>query len=174
MGNQVLRALDGWEVTGGFAVDSFYLICLWLMSLFAATYLGYDRGRWEAGLLLGLFFGPLGVIAAGLMNPSIELAAQREHLLQLHLARLERAHRKEIAERRRARDDLGALADAVDTELRVGDGHFADQLDELATDLHALTRSEGVPPDKLRLWTEWLSDKAEFVRGSPRHRREDV
>ncbi|MCK4343525.1 MAG: hypothetical protein KAY37_17565 [Phycisphaerae bacterium] len=151
-----------------------YVGLVWLLSLLVATYLGYDRGRWVAGLLLGLLFGPLGVIAAGLMQPSLEYLSERTRAVQHEVAQLHRKDRLEVRKRRKARADLDAWVTDVERQTDLEDVGFADGLQELAADIEALAESEPDQDGKLRTWAGWLTNKAEKVRSSPRHDNEEA
>ncbi len=149
-------------------------LCVWLVSLLIATFLGYDRGRWAAGLLLGLVFGPLGIIAAGLMQPSVEYEGQRRYIIECQVAECRRRDELALRKKRKARAELDALAHSVEERLDHADVGFADGLQELAGDLKHIGDSEPPPDGKLRSWVTWLNDKAEMVRTFPRHEREEL
>ena len=46
----------------------FFMFVLWLFSIAVATGLGAQRQQWHIGLFMGLLFGPLGMIVAGLLD----------------------------------------------------------------------------------------------------------
>ena len=142
---------------------------VWLLSLFVATFLGFDKGRWETGLLLGLLFGPLGVIGAGLMLPSIEYTAERNHLLRRRVADFERRDRIENRKRRRAKAELDALVNDIEERVDHEELFFADGLEELAHQIEHLDGQDQPADKQLRNWVGWLQDKAKTVRSSPRH-----
>lgn len=153
---------------------TFVSLCAWVMSLIVATYLGYERGRWVAGFVLGLLFGPLGAIAAGLLCPSILCAAERQRDVERQIALLRRQDQREISRRREARAQLDALVHAVESQMDHEDDGFADRLEELAHDLDGLSHSEPMQNGKLRMWCGWLVDRAHWIRSIPRHRHEEV
>lgn len=155
-------------------MDLAHIGLLWLMSLLAATFLGYDRGRWAAGLLLGLCFGPLGVIAAGLMQPSVESCAQRARAAQRHLATLGRMDRAEMLRRRKEKAALDAFVHDVEGQLEIGDLTFADGLRTLARDLEGAAGAEAASDGRMRNWAGWLHEKAGQVESTPRYTREEV
>lgn len=148
-------------------------LCLWLMSLLVATFLGYDRGRWSTGLLLGLLFGPLGVIAAGLMQPSVEYSGERAYALQHELARLHKRDRLAARRRRRARAEMEAWASDVEQQAESQEVGFADGLQELADSMDTLEQTGATPDMKSREWATWLRDKADVVRSSPRYEEDE-
>lgn len=147
---------------------------VWLLSLFVATFLGFEKGRWAAGLLLGLLFGPFGVIGAGLMLPSIEYTAERNHLLRRQVAELERRDRIENRKRRRAKAQLDALVNDIEGRVENEELFFADGLEELAHQIEQIDDQDGANDGQLRTWVGWLQDKAKSVRSSPRHAEERI
>ncbi len=98
-------------------MTAFLGLCVWLMSLVVAAYLGFDRGRWATGLLLGLFFGPLGVVAAGLMQPSVECASRRAYALEQQLAERHRRARVAAEGRRQNQAQLDAWVKEVQRQI---------------------------------------------------------
>jgi hypothetical protein len=147
---------------------------VWLLSLFVATFLGFEKGRWLAGLLLGLLFGPLGAIGAGLMLPSVEYTADRNHLLRRQVAELERRDRLEMRKRRRAKAEMDALVSDIEGQVESEELFFADGLEELAYQIEQIDGQGGSDDKQLRNWVGWLQDKANVVRKSPRHAEERI
>jgi hypothetical protein len=101
---------------------TFVGLCLWLASLFVATYVGYDRGRWAAGFALGLLAGPLGALVAGQLEPSLDHAVVRGRALQRRLSELQRQERIALDQARRKRMELDAWVEDVQRQI-TGEGH---------------------------------------------------
>lgn len=95
----------------------FTLLCVWLICLLVATFLGYDRGRAFTGLWLGLFFGPFGVIAAGFLLPSIEVEVERERARQRRRALLQQQDDAQNRERKRTRSDIDDFLTNVEQQV---------------------------------------------------------
>jgi hypothetical protein len=104
---------------GDSASLQFTLLCVWLMCLLVATFLGYERGRWFTGLWLGLFFGPFGVIAAGFLLPDPAVEGRRKHEIDRVVAGLRRQDQEAARERRQSHDDLDNFLSAVESQVAV-------------------------------------------------------
>ena len=152
----------------------FFWLCTWIMSLLVATYLGYDRGRWAEGMALGLLFGPLGAIAAGLLRPSVECVGQRQYELHQLLQQLRDDDRRAAGERRRNRDALNRLAEALEEGYDAEQTGFAEDLEQLAGDLEDMAGDEPSRQPKLRKWSTWLKGKASTVRSLPRYNNDEL
>lgn len=154
-------------------MDQFLLLTIWLVSLPAATWLGIERGRWLAGLLLGLLCGPMGVVAAGLMQPALETAGARAYALHKQLIQLRRLEDRDHRERRRARAEFDRWVSDVEHQRAIEELGFAEGLQELAGELGALGDG-GASPERMQGWAGWLKDKAASVRESPKYQREEI
>lgn len=97
----------------------FTLLCVWLMCLLVATFLGYERGRWFTGLWLGLFFGPFGVIAAGFLLPHPAIEGRRKHEIDRVVAGLRRKDQETMRERRQSTADLENFLTAVESQVAI-------------------------------------------------------
>ncbi len=91
----------------------FILGLWWIASVIAGGCVGELRGRAAAGLALGVFLGPVGVIVAGLLPPTARSQLRRQEELEEERARLvtERQHAAEDEQARRERAEaLGRAA----------------------------------------------------------------
>jgi hypothetical protein len=149
-----------------------YVGLAWLISLLAATFLGYDRGRWATGLLLGLFFGPIGVVAAGLMFPSVENTAMRNREVQRLVSHLTREERRDVRRRRKERDRFDEWVRDVESQVEGRNVNLADGMELLAHDIEALPEGTRLDEEKLRAWAGWLSERARAVRFAQASREE--
>lgn len=155
-------------------MDGFVLLSAWLAGMLGATWLGYDRGRWGAGLLLGICLGPLGLVAAGLMPPSYAWQAERDYRLSNYLESLRRRDQKVAAQRRRSRAEFESWVTDIEKQVKSEDLRLAEGLEELATQID---QSQGNgeacdEPPALHPWSGWLKEKAERVRNSSTARQE--
>ncbi len=64
------------------------LFVAWLLSLFGACHMGASRGRGFEGFALGFFFGPVGMICAGLLPPTARWEAKHRLAIKRELDRL--------------------------------------------------------------------------------------
>jgi len=120
-----------------------YIGVIWLSGAVAATFLGYDRGRLLAGILLGIGLGPAGAVAAGMMMPSLAVATRRTRAIQRGIARLHREERIAARQARHGQRNLSSWATAIERQaedledyhplidLRAG-GEFHDEDDSRA------------------------------------------
>ncbi len=151
---------------------TFVGLCTWIMCMLLATWIGYDRGRWVAGLLLGLLSGPFGVVAAGLMLPSLACVAQREYRLQRELTARRQRDASEARQRKQQRANIDAWASDVEHQLSVRELGFAEGLQELSDDLRHLTDGEAADDARLKSWAGWLRERAGEVRESSKYKQE--
>lgn len=145
-----------------------WILSGWLIGALLATYVGFDRGRWLEGMLLGICAGPLGVFAAGFLQPSIAVVVQREYALLYELDLRRQQEAKEAAEKRKRQQELQALVSAVETQGGVRELGLAEGLEQLAHDLEGAAGGEKTLDNRLRSWSTWLKDHAYDVRRSQR------
>jgi len=62
------------------AVDALFVFIAWAI--------GSSKGQGATGFILGLFLGPLGMILAGFLKPTVELQAKRDVALEAARERL--------------------------------------------------------------------------------------
>ncbi len=148
-------------------MNEWVLLVLWLLSLPAAALIGMERGRWWEATLLGVALGPFGVIAAGQLQPSLEVLAQRQY--QLARAVGER-HRRAAEERRKRlseRASLDAWADGVSQTAEQQEATFAARLEELSEELARIEAASNAPDaSRIREWSNWLRSRAGDIRGT--------
>lgn len=142
----------------------FIVLIAWLISLLIATYVGYDRGRWEAGLALGLVGGPLGAIAAGMLTPSVEAETERRYALDGQLKKLAQTDAARNRQRKREADTLADLANALEKQIEEQQRPFAEGLENLAHRLEEIAKVDPAREVTLRHWINWLTEKAEAAR----------
>jgi hypothetical protein len=152
-------------------MTTFIGLCVWLACILLATWIGFDRGRWGVGLILGLLCGPLGVVAAGLMLPSVACVCEREYLVQRELTLWRRRDEAEARKRKQQRANIEAWANDVEQQLTVRELGFAEGLQELAQDLTSLGAGRAPDDARLRSWAGWLQDKAGEVRESNKYQQ---
>jgi hypothetical protein len=139
-------------------------LTLWILSIAASTFIGFDRGRWAEGIVLGVSLGPIGAIATGLLPPSHEWEGRRRYLLNEEIAK----HRKLAAEYakqreeevRRMRELVSSLAESIQSQQH----EPSDGLDELAANLRNVIRDLPQTESRLRPSIEWLEARAQRVR----------
>jgi hypothetical protein len=147
----------------------YYGLLLWVVSLLAATVVGYFRGRWELGLGLGLAFGPLGALAIGLIDPAVEVEARRRYLIGQQLELLRRDDQQRAVERRHQAEIVEQFARALEAQVAAGGPPalaFPDGLASLANELDELAQANPSKEPALRAWIDWLNDQARIVRES--------
>ena len=145
-------------------MEQLTILLVWLASLAVATYLGYDRGRWEAGVCLGLLFGPLGAVAAGLMPPSHEWEARRRYQLDQEFALYRKEEEARARQRQQDAQMFQNLVNNLESQTREDRADLSQQLNELVTQLNDLAASAPGAEEKLRRWIAWLSTRAENIR----------
>ena len=59
----------------------------WFLSACAGATLGKEHGRESFGLVLGMFFGPLGVIAAAVLPDTRKVAVEKAMWMEAQLAK---------------------------------------------------------------------------------------
>lgn len=123
----------------------FTLLCVWLMCLLVATFLGYERGRWFTGLWLGLFFGPFGVIAAGFLLPHPAIEGRRKHEIDRVVAGLRRKDQETMRERRQSHADLENFLTAVESQVAM-----AKSADDSSVPMKSPLPAEGGEPSNGR------------------------
>lgn len=148
-------------------MNEWMLLVIWLLSLPAAALIGIDRGRWWEATLLGLALGPFGVIAAGQLQPSLEVLAQRQY--QLARAVGER-HRRAADERRKRlseRASLDAWVEGVSQPEVHREVTFAERLEELSEELARIEAASDAPDaTRMREWSNWLRLRADDLRAT--------
>jgi MFS family permease len=90
---------------------------LWLASVVGATLLAHERGNWRWGVALGVLLGPVGVVVAGFMQPSVEVAARRAAAVQKALEQLRRGERLDQRAQKRTKRDLDIRAAGLAAQL---------------------------------------------------------
>lgn len=58
------------------------LLAIDALFVFIAWAIGSSKGQGATGFILGLFLGPLGMILAGFLKPTVELQAKRDVALE--------------------------------------------------------------------------------------------
>lgn len=144
-------------------MTGFWILLAWVLSLLIGTYLGYERGRWLEGMLLGLL-GPLGAIAAGLLKPSLLWEAQRRYIVACHMAKM---RTEAVAELRHRREDARHFDDmvvALEEQVHGQKLALSDGLDSLASELGQIAEGETPRAESLRKWSAWLAERSQLVR----------
>lgn len=157
----------------GSGMSLFVGLCVWLVSLLIATWLGYERGRWAAGVVLGLGGGPLGALAAGLMQPSVEASARRAFAVQHRLAELHRSAKIARERRRAERARLDSLVNTVEQSVVSQEQALAEGLQRLAGELRGAARGNG-GDGRWGAWEGWLQERAAEVHASSRLSRHEL
>ncbi len=142
----------------------FYLFLAWLVSIGAATAVGYDRGRWEMGLALGIACGPIGVIAAGLLMPSYQWQADRQYQIDKDMGRLKRDDVAKLKERKRESQRVDYLVNALGEQIERRRLGLADGLTDLASELREFVAGDAQLEQRLERWIHWLGENAQAVR----------
>lgn len=142
----------------------FYVFLAWIISAGAATAVGYDRGRWEMGLVLGIACGPIGVIAAGLLMPSYQWQADRQYQIDRDMGRLRREDVAKVKERKRESQRVDYLVNALGEQIERRRLGLADGLTDLASELREFVDGDPQLEQRLERWINWLGENAQSVR----------
>ena len=142
----------------------FYVFLAWIISVGAATAVGYDRGRWEMGLALGIACGPIGVIAAGLLMPSYQWQADRQYQIDQDMGRLRREDVAKLKERKRESQRVDYLVSALGEQIERRRLGLADGLTDLASELRGFVDGDPQLEQRLERWINWLGENAQSVR----------
>ncbi len=142
----------------------FYLFLAWLISIVAATAVGYDRGRWEMGLVLGIACGPIGVIAAGLLMPSYQWQADRRYQIDKDMGRLKRDDVAKLKERKAESQRVDYLVNALGEQIERRRLGLAAGLTDLAAELREFVDGDPQLEQRLDRWISWLGENAQSVR----------
>ena len=142
----------------------FYVFLAWIISVGAATAVGYDRGRWEMGLALGIACGPIGVIAAGLLMPSYQWQADRQYQIDQDMGRLRREDVAKLKERKRESQRVDYLVTALGEQIERRRLGLADGLTDLASELRGFVDGDPQLEQRLERWINWLGENAQSVR----------
>jgi len=63
-------------------------VAFWIICAFIGLAIGSSKGQAAAGFLLGLLLGPVGLLIALIMKPSIQVQAQRAEAVDFERARI--------------------------------------------------------------------------------------
>ncbi len=140
------------------------LLLTWLGSLLLGAFLGYERGRWQTGLLLGLFLGPLGALAAGLLVPSLAWECRRRYLVHQQVSAARKADERRARERRREAAEFSKIADNLKAQIDDDRMIHTEQLDHLANELERIVETKSVRKPDLATWISWLRDQSQTER----------
>ncbi len=145
-------------------MQPFYVFLAWIISVVAATAVGYDRGRWEMGLALGIACGPIGVIAAGLLMPSYQWQADRQYQIDRDMGRLKREDVAKLKERKQESKRVDYLVSALGEQIERRRLGLAEGLTDLASELSDFVGGDPEREQRLERWINWLGENAQSVR----------
>ncbi len=145
-------------------MNDFHLLVFWISSMIVGTIMGYERGRWETGFVLGLLGGPVGAIAAGLLRPSPRWEVERRKLLDLHDKQLNSERSAKRKERRQQVAAMKELYADLESQMQDNQFDFAQGLEMLASRLEEVIAAQPQYDSQLRVWVEWLGNHSVQVR----------
>ncbi len=147
-------------------MTQFYLILFWMACAGIATAVGYDRGRWLAGILLGVAGGPVGAIAAGLLRLSPEIEAEQRFAVDRQLSRMKHDEVTRMRQRQTAKRQVDYLIGALEEQVERRRLGLADGLDELAEQLADHINGDEEQSQRVKGWVTWLQQNARSVRSN--------